>query len=124
MANVQQKNGVFHVRFRFGGRQYKKSLKTKNRRDAQDACTLVEATIHKILTVQVKIPAGVDAGDFIVSDGTLTVPPPEQPQKPLLPSLQTATEACLESRRGKSRRATARRCGPTSGTCEGPVWPG
>ena len=101
MANIQQKNGVFHVRFRFRGRQFKKSLKTKVRKDAQDALTLIDATMVKILTGQLNAPQGVDLGDFIVSNGTLTAPPLRPSEKPRIPLLRLATEEFLESRLGR-----------------------
>ena len=52
MANVSQKNGVFHVRFRYAGKQYKKSLRTRDPAAAQAACHLVELTIYRLTTGQ------------------------------------------------------------------------
>ena len=74
MANFGEKNGIFYVRFRFRGKEYKKSLKIRTKADADAARCLVELMIHRIFTGQVVLPSNVDAGDFIVSGGTLTEP--------------------------------------------------
>ena len=47
MASLGNKDGVFLVRFRYGGREYKKSLKTRSRDDAKAAVAIVEVTIHR-----------------------------------------------------------------------------
>ena len=70
MANLGRKGDVFVVRFRFDGKEYKKSLKVRDPREAVAARRLVEVTIHRLLTGQLQVPAGVDPGDFIVSGGT------------------------------------------------------
>ncbi len=72
MANLGQKNGVFHVRFRFQGKEYKKSLKTRNREDAEAAVHGVEQTIHLITIGKQTIPSLVDPGDFILSGGCVS----------------------------------------------------
>lgn len=74
MANLGQKDGIFHVRFRFLGREYKKSLKIRERVDAEAARNLVELTIHRLMTGQTSFPDNVDPGDFIVSGGTKIEP--------------------------------------------------
>jgi len=66
MANIGEKNGVFYVRFRFRGKEFKKSLKIRSRSDADAARCLVELTIHRIATGQISLPPKIDAGDFIV----------------------------------------------------------
>jgi len=70
MANLGQKNGLFHARFRFRGKEYKKTLKTSELASAKAAIHLLELTIHRLHTGQVHVPCGVDPGDFIVSGGT------------------------------------------------------
>ncbi len=71
MANIGQKDGIFHVRFRFRGKEYKKSLKTHDKGAATAALHVVTLTIHRLLTGQIQLPAAVDPGDFILSGGTL-----------------------------------------------------
>jgi integrase len=101
MANLGQKDGIYHIRFRFGGREYKKSLRIRNRADAEAARNLAEVTIHRLHTGQTTVPDGVDTGDFITSGGTLEAPPsaPGEPDaEPVaLPSTRTLTDAYGES---------------------------
>ena len=75
MANLGQKDGIFHIRFRYLQREYKKSLKIRSRANAEAARSLVELTIHRLMTGQLSVPGmNVDTGDFIISGGTLTEP--------------------------------------------------
>src|SRR5439155_4320995 len=71
MANLGIKGGVFHVRFRFHGKEYKKSLKTKDESAARGALHLIELTLHRLHTGQLHIPEEVDPGDFVLSGGSL-----------------------------------------------------
>src|SRR6476660_2681838 len=72
MANLDRKGEVFVVRFRFDRKEYKKSLKVRDPKEADAARRLVELTIHRLLTGQLQVPAGVDPGDFIVFGGNRT----------------------------------------------------
>jgi integrase len=74
MANLAQKNGTWLVRFRFLGKEFKRSLKSSNERDATAAQHAVEWTIHRLETGQLQLPADVEAGDFIISGGLLQQP--------------------------------------------------
>jgi hypothetical protein len=56
--------------FAFAGREYKKSLKTTDRRAAEAALALVEITIHRVTVGLLRVPPAVDPGDFILSGGT------------------------------------------------------
>jgi integrase len=86
MANLGQKDGIFHVRFRFRGKEYKKSLKTHDERAAEAACHVIELTMHRLLTGQLQVPPAVDPGDFIVSGGTLLKPVESPIPRVALPS--------------------------------------
>ena len=48
MAHLSQKNGVYLVRFTFRGKEFKKSLRTRNRTDALAAIGIVSTTIHRL----------------------------------------------------------------------------
>jgi hypothetical protein len=74
MANLGRKGDVFVVRFRYLGKEYKKSLKVRDPKEAEAARRLVEVVIHRLHTGQVRVPDGIDPGDFIVSGGTATRP--------------------------------------------------
>ena len=95
MANLGHKDGVFHVRFRYRGKEYKKSLKTRDRAAAAAACHLVEVTLHRLLTGQAHVPAGVDPGDFVLSGGTLQQPVPPPAKAPRRPTTKVLTEEYL-----------------------------
>ena len=83
MANLGKKGDSYVARFRLQGKEYKKSLKTRDEAAAKAAMHVIELTLHRILTGQLVIPERVDPGDFVVSGGTLTVPilplPTEEP---------------------------------------------
>ena len=71
MANLGQKDGIYLARFRYGGREYKKSLKTRDRKEAENGLRTVENAIHRLTTGTLAVPADIDAGTFILSGGTV-----------------------------------------------------
>jgi hypothetical protein len=56
MANFGRKDGIFHVRFRYHTREYKTSLKVRDRTEAGAAKRIVELTVHRLLTGQAVVP--------------------------------------------------------------------
>lgn len=92
MAHLSTKDGIFAARFRYQGKEYKKSLKTRDEATAQAAKHVIELTIHRLHTGQVQIRDGVDPGDFIVSGGTWT----PRPVAPLAPAVFPATQALMD----------------------------
>jgi integrase len=109
MANLGKKNGVYLARFRFQGKEYKRSLKTMNHGHAIAALRRVEDTLHWLAIGKLQVPEGVDAGDFIVSGGTLTTPAP-RPQPCPIPTVDQAIGEYLENvgHLAVSNRATVR----------------
>ncbi len=104
MANLGKKGGIFCVRFRFSGKEYKKSLKTRDESAAGAALHLIELTLHRLHTGQIHVPTLVDPGDFVVSGGTLLAPverpraaetPPPLPSTRELIDLYTAAQKNL-----------------------------
>jgi len=95
MANLGQKDGIYHIRFRYLGREYKKSLKTRQKSAADAARNLVELTIHRLTTGQITLPVDVDPGDFILSGGTFRPPQPlrDLVATPQVPSLLALIDA-------------------------------
>ena len=63
---MSKKGEWFIARFTWNGKEYKKSLKTKDDEDAKAALRDIENRIHDIHRNKVQVPAGVDPGDFIV----------------------------------------------------------
>ncbi|MSR55674.1 MAG: site-specific integrase [Gemmataceae bacterium] len=88
MASIGIKGEVYNIRFRYQGSEFKKSLKTRDIAAAKAALHIVEVAIHRLLTGQVVVPPGVEAGDFILSGGTLTEP--EEPRIKAVPKPSTA----------------------------------
>jgi integrase len=95
MANLGQKDGIFHVRFRYRGKEYKKSLKIRDRADAEAARNLVELTIHRLHTGQSTVPDGADPGDYIAAGGNLEAVAASSVEKAktAVPSLRQLVEA-------------------------------
>lgn len=103
MANLGKKGDVFVARFRYEGKEYKKSLKTTRKADAEAAMHAVERAIHGLATGMLQIPPGVDPGDFILSGGTLKQAARRRPRVPTLASL---IEEYLDGQ-GHKARSTA-----------------
>jgi integrase len=74
MANLGKKGKLYVARFRYDGKEYKKSLRTTSRADAEAAMHAVQRAIHGLTTGLLEVPSGVDPGDFILSGGTLKQP--------------------------------------------------
>src|SRR5262249_54208462 len=122
MANLGKKGGAYHVRFRFRGKEYKKSLKTRDESAARGALHLIELTLHRLHTGQLHVPDRVDPGDFVVSGGTLRKPvrprPAAEPGSPLPSTRQMFALYTAAQQRLLARPTTpARPC--TYGTCCG-----
>lgn len=75
MASLQtDPSGNYHVKFRFGGRQFRRSLRTKMKRKAEAAASHVEEDIRLILEGRMNLPSGADIPTFLLSDGKLAEP--------------------------------------------------
>jgi len=72
MASLIEQAGSYCVKFRYGGRQFMKSLKTRDRDLAEAGVKHVEITLTKLKRGQTAIPPGADVGEFIVSGGERT----------------------------------------------------
>ena len=59
----------YRVRFRYGGRAFKRSLKTAHREEAEAVKGRIEETLRLIERGRIELPSGVDPGAFILSDG-------------------------------------------------------
>lgn len=99
MANLAIKNGTYVIRFRYAGKEYKRSLKTRSGSDAEAAKNSVELTIHRLLTGFLKLPVGIDTGDFIVSGGALTEPARRAEEPPPLPTTRSLVAEYLDSQK-------------------------
>lgn len=70
----QDKSETFHVRFRFGGTKYRRSLKTKTRKIAETRLHRLEENIRLVESGRLVIPSGADVAAFLLSDGKLNGP--------------------------------------------------
>ena len=72
MAWIQtDPSGNFHISFRFGGRKFKRSLKTKEEKQAQLKKLRLEETISLVESGRIELPPNVDIPTFFLSDGKL-----------------------------------------------------
>ena len=108
MASLSRKNRFYVVRFRYGGKQYKKSLRTPDKSDGEGDLNLIQHAVppdHR----PSRDSRGVDRGDFIVSGGQATVvsqptaPPPSSPTLALPPGTPKEWTASLRQLRGLVR---------------------
>src|SRR5210317_1487887 len=65
-------SGNYHVSFRFGGRKFKRSLRTKSESEAVGTRLRLEENIRFIESGRLVIPAEADVPTFLLSDGKLT----------------------------------------------------
>jgi len=72
MATLQKIGSTFHIRFRFRGRAFRRSLETTSRDEADAARKQVELILHRLkIGVMDEPPAGVDLALFIISGGKI-----------------------------------------------------
>ena len=77
-------SGAYRVRFRFGGKQYFRSLETDNDKTAAGMLASIEETLGLVKTGRLTIPSDVeDVGAFIVSGGKVTAKPKAKETHPL-----------------------------------------
>jgi integrase len=71
MAAIYQdgKSGVWHISFRFGGKQHHKSLKTTDGKKAEGWKAQIEETLHDLERGRLELPAGVNFWEFVKTDG-------------------------------------------------------
>jgi integrase len=74
MANLGKKNGVYLARFRYQEKEFKRSLKTADRKAADLAMHRIESALGQLALGLLRVPEGVDPGDFILSGGSLEAP--------------------------------------------------
>ena len=92
MASIFLKDGVFVARFRHQGREYKRSLKTGDRRDAEHALAEIVRAVHRLRVGLMAVPAGVTVPEFVLSGGTLAAPAPPAEPVAVAPTLAEAAD--------------------------------
>lgn len=71
MASLERDpaSGKYHVRFRYGGRAFRRSLRTGDVKLARARAGRIAETLHLLQHGRLVIPAGADVAQFILSDG-------------------------------------------------------
>ncbi len=72
--------GTYRILFRFGGRQYHKSLATADETKAEALKATIDETLHDLKRGRLALPDGADFWAFVFSGGKLTqaaAPPPD-----------------------------------------------
>ncbi|QDT12915.1 hypothetical protein K239x_49280 [Planctomycetes bacterium K23_9] len=64
-------SGNFHISFRFAGRKFKRSLRTKNDSEASARLHRLEENIRLVESGRLELPDTADAPVFLLSDGKL-----------------------------------------------------
>ena len=73
MASLQKfPSGTFHITIPFGGKRYKRSLKTKDRKTALAIQARVEDTTKLVERGRIEIPTSADIPTFLLSDGNVS----------------------------------------------------
>ena len=89
MASIEKDpaSGYYRIRFRFEGRQYQRSLRTKAKAEADGVLARVQGTLRMIARGYLRVPVDADAGLFIISDGRVANHPKATPATPTLGEL-------------------------------------
>ena len=103
MAHMSKKGEWFVARFTWDGKEYKKSLKTKDDGDAKAALRDIENRIHDLHRNKVQVPAGVDPGDFIVWGEKAKT---KSGSRSVAPTFEKVIEAYLEAQKGFKAEST------------------
>lgn len=67
----QKKSGTFHILFRVGEEKFRRSLKTKNQREATTRRMRIEENLRLVDSGRLSIPEDADLVTFLLSDGNL-----------------------------------------------------
>ena len=71
MASLELHYGTYRLAFRFGGRKFRRSLKTDKERIALAALARAEDNLRRLELGQLVLPEGADVAAFVLSDGRL-----------------------------------------------------
>jgi integrase len=82
--HLDRKSGYYYIRFRHGEMSFKRSLKTRDRREANAIRGRVTETILLVERGRLEIPSNADPGIFLLSDGKRN----GKPEKPKVRTLR------------------------------------
>lgn len=92
MAYLSRKGDNFVARFTYDRREYKKSLKTRDRSSAVAAIHQIELVLHRLKAGLLEMPVEADPAEFIVSGGKRSSSP-NSSTTPASPTLSKAVES-------------------------------
>ena len=76
MAWLQQDpSGNYHISFRFGGRKFKRSLRTHREKEARTRVDRLEENIRLVEAGRIELSTETDIPTFLLSDGKLNGKP-------------------------------------------------
>lgn len=81
-------SGCYHIRFRYAGRPFKRSLKLDGDGEAARVCGVIEETLKDLKRGRVTMPGNAEPGAFLLSGGKVE-------SKPTLPVSETCQLATL-----------------------------
>lgn len=67
----QDKSKNFHIRFRFGGTKFRRSLQTRSKSKAESRLHRLDENMRLVESGRLQIPSGSDVAAFLLSDGRL-----------------------------------------------------
>ena len=108
MASIRDRAGVWWIALRVAGRQYQRSLRTGDEREARRLKGVVERAALDLRRGRLALPAGVDVVDFLLSDGRLAAPAVVAPAALTLGQLWAAYEAAHVGQKEANTLATER----------------
>ena len=68
----RERTGIFQLGFTYGGKRFKRSLRTRDEATAEAALHRVEENLRLVASGRLAIPADADLATFLISDGKLT----------------------------------------------------
>lgn len=100
MASLENRTGYWSISFRFGGKKFNRSLKTRDRRAAEELKKAVENTLWKVEQGLLALPNNADVISFFLSGGNAgerPKPPNSVPLRVLFNEYRHSVEGSLES---------------------------
>ena len=102
MASLENRTGYWSISFRFGGKKFNRSLKTRDRRAAEELKKAVENTIWKVEQGLLVLPDNADVISFFLSGGDAD----ERPKAPDSVTLRVLFDEYSHSAEGSLESTT------------------
>ena len=76
----RERTGIYQIGFSFGGKRFKRSLRTRDEATAEATLHRVEENIRLVSTGRLVVPPEADIAAFLISDGKITSTDPTLPK--------------------------------------------